>query len=56
MLLTPSDFLSLHSQHIILNIADDSNLDFDVEKKPTTAQQLLETWKRGQIRFESVLE
>ena len=25
--------------------------DFDVEKKPTTAQQLLETWKRGQKRL-----
>ena len=51
MVLTPSDFLSLHSQHIIPDIVDDSNPDFDVEKRPTTAQQLLETWKRGQKRL-----
>ena len=48
MVLTPSDFLSLHSQHIILDIVDDSDSDYDAKKKPATAQQLLETWKRGQ--------
>ena len=50
--LTPSDFLSLHSQHIIPNIGgdDESDPDYEVEK-PTTAQQLLETWKRGQKRL-----
>ena len=48
MVLTPSDFLSLHSQHIIPDIVDDSDPDFDVVKKPTTTQQLLETWKQGQ--------
>ena len=46
--LTPSDFLSLHSQHNIPDIVDNSDSDYDAEKKPTTAQQLLETWKRGQ--------
>ena len=46
--LTPSDFLSLHSQHNISDIVDDSDSDYDTEKKPTTAQQLLETWKWGQ--------
>ena len=51
MVLTPFDFLSLHYQHIIPDIVDDSDPDFDVEKKPTTAQQLLETWKRGQKRL-----
>ena len=48
MVLTPSDFLSLHSQHIIPDIVDDSGSDYDAKKKPTTAQQLLETWKRSQ--------
>ena len=48
MVLTPSDFLSLHSQHNIPDIVDDSDSDYDAEKKPTTAQRLLETWKRGQ--------
>ena len=48
MVLTPSDFLSLHSQHNIPVIVDDSNSDYYAEKKPTTAQQLLETWKQGQ--------
>ena len=51
MVLTPSDFLSLNSQHIIPDIVDDSDPDYDAEKKPTTAQQLLETWKRGQKRL-----
>ena len=48
MALTSSDFLSLHSQHNIPDIVDDSNSDYDAEKKPTTAQWLLETWKQGQ--------
>ena len=47
MVLTPSDFLSLH-WHNIPDIVDNSDSDYDAEKKPTTAQQLLETWKRGQ--------
>ena len=48
MVLTPSNFLSLLSQHNIPDIVDDSDSDYDMEKKPTTAQQLLETWKWGQ--------
>ena len=51
MVLTPSDFLSLHSQHIIPDVDDDSDPDYDAEKKPTTSQQLLETWKQGQKRL-----
>ena len=50
MVLIPSDFLSLHSQHIIPDVVDDSDPDYD-EKKPTTTQQLLETWKWDQKCF-----
>ena len=52
MVLTPTDFLSLHSQHIIPDMVGDADPDPDYEvEKPTTAQQLLETWKRGQKRL-----
>jgi len=47
--ITPSHFLSLHSQNIFPDIVQDSESDPNHEtEKPTTAQQLLETWKRGQ--------
>lgn len=36
MVLTPSYFISLRSQHIIPDIVNDSDPDYDVEKKPTT--------------------
>ena len=48
MVLTPLDFLSLHCKHIIPDIVDNSDSDYDAERKPTTVQQLLETWKWGQ--------
>ena len=48
MILTPLDFLSLHSLHNIPDIVDDSDSDYDAEKKPITVQRLLETWKQGQ--------
>ena len=41
MVLTPSDFLSLHSQHNIPDIVDDSNSDYDAEKKPTTSSTVV---------------
>ena len=43
-----SNFVSLLSQHNIPDIVDDSDSDYDAEKKSTTAQQLLETWKWDQ--------
>ena len=30
VILTPSDFLSLHSQHVIPDITDDSDPDYDI--------------------------
>ena len=51
MVLTPAHFLSLHSQHILPDIVEDSDPDYDAEKKPTTAQHLLKAWKRGQNRL-----
>ena len=50
-ILTPADFLSLHSQHIMPDIVDDSDPEFDAQNKPNTAQQLLNTWKKGQNRL-----
>ena len=44
--ITPSHFLSLHSQSIIPDLAGDSESDPNYETEElTTAQQLLETWK-----------
>ena len=51
MVLTPAHFLSLHSQHIPPDIVENSDPDYDAEKKPTTAQHLLKAWKRGQNRL-----
>ena len=45
---TPSDFLSLHSHHVIPDITGEDDPEFDIGKKLTTSQQLLETWKLGQ--------
>ena len=47
LILTPSHFLSLHS-HIIPDIIDEDDPEYDIGKKQTTAQQLLETWRQGQ--------
>ena len=48
-MITPSHFLSLHSQSIVPDLTGDSNSDLNYEiEKPTMAQRLLETWKRGQ--------
>lgn len=47
--ITPSHFLSLHSQSIIQDLAGDSESDPNYETEElTVAQQLLETWKQGQ--------
>ena len=48
MVLTPAHFLSLHSQHILSDIAEDSDSDYDSEN---TAQHLLKAWKHGQNRL-----
>ena len=45
--ITPSHFLSLHSQSVVPDFTGDSDPNYEMEK-PTMAQQLLETWKRGQ--------
>ena len=46
MVFTPADFLSLHSQHVIPDMVEDAESDPDYkEKKPSTAQQLLDIWK-----------
>ena len=51
MILTPSNFLSFHSQHIFPNVLDDPDPEFEVAKKATSSQALLQTWKRGQNRL-----
>ena len=51
LVLTPSDFLSLHSHHVIPDITGEDDPEFDIRKKLTTSQQLLETWKQGQKRL-----
>lgn len=52
IVITPSHFLSLHSQSILPDFTGDFDSDPNYEvEKPTTAQQLLETWKRGQRRL-----
>jgi len=51
MILTPSNFLSFHSQHTFPNILDDPDPEFEVAKKATSSQELLLTWKRGQNRL-----
>ena len=48
---TPSNFLSFHSQHIFPNVLDDPDPEFEVAKKATSLQALLQTWKRGQNRL-----
>ena len=51
MILTPSNFLSFHSQHIFPNVLNDPDPEFEVVKKATSSQALLQTWKRGQNRL-----
>ena len=51
MILTPSNVLSFHSQHIFPNVLDDPDPEFEVAKKATSSQALLQTWKRGQNRL-----
>ena len=43
LVLTPSDFLLLDSHHVIPDITDEDDPEFDIGKKLTTSQQLLET-------------
>jgi len=45
--LTPMYFLSLHSSHVIPDLTEDSDPEYDVTKKGS-AEQLLQTWKCGQ--------
>jgi len=40
-------FLSLHSSHVIPDLTEDSDPEYDVTKKGS-AEQLLQTWKCGQ--------
>ena len=51
LVLIPSDFLSLHSHHVIPDVIDEDDPEFDIGKKPITSQQLLDTWKQGQKRL-----
>ena len=51
MILTPSNFLLFHSQCIFPNVLDDPDPEFEVAKKATSSQALLQTWKRGQNRL-----
>ena len=48
-ILTPSNFLSFHSQHTLPNILDDPDPEFEVAKKATSSQELLLTWKEDRI-------
>ena len=47
IILTPMNFLSLHSNHIIPDLTEDNDPECDLMKKGS-AEQLLQTWKRGQ--------
>jgi len=46
--LTPFHFLSLHSNHVIPDLTEDIDPEFDVAGIISSSQQLLEIWKRGQ--------
>ena len=46
VILTPSNFLSFHSQHIFPNVLDDPDPEFEVTKKAKSSQALLQTWKK----------
>ena len=45
--LTPQDFLSLHSLHVIPNLTEETDPEFDFTRR-SSAKQLLQTWKCGQ--------
>ena len=45
--LTPMDFLSLHSQHVIPDLTDETDPEVSFTKKGST-EQLLQIWKCGQ--------
>ena len=47
VILTPMNFLSLHSNHVIPDLTEDSDPEYDTTKKGS-AEQLLQTWKCGQ--------
>ena len=51
MTVTPSHFLSFHSQLIIPEIADETDPEFNIAKRMSSSQQLLEIWKHGQKRL-----
>ena len=46
--LTPSHFLSLHSNCVIPDLTEEIDPEFDASKIVSSSQQLLEIWKRGQ--------
>ena len=48
MVLTPSHFLSLHSNHVILDLTEEIDPEFNVSRIISSSQQLLEIWKGGQ--------
>ena len=41
----------VHLQHNFPDIADDPDPEFKIAKKMTSAQLLLQTWKKGQNRL-----
>ena len=45
--LTPLDFLSLHSLHVIPDLTEETDPEFDFARR-SSAKQLLQIWKRGQ--------
>ena len=45
--LTPQDFLSLYSLHVIPNLTEEADPEFDFTRR-SSAKQLLQTWKCGQ--------
>ena len=48
MVLTPSHFLSLHSNHVIPDLTEEIDPEFNVSGIISSSQQLLEIWKHGQ--------
>ena len=48
IILTPSHFLSFHSQHVIPDLVDETDPEFNPTKRVSTSQQLLQIWKHGQ--------
>ena len=49
--LTPLDFLSFHSHHVIPDLIDETDPDFSLSARVNSSQQLLEKWKCGQKRL-----